>query len=1231
MAQKVQTLDETLLDLKKIGKGLLVGETADILGLPADLMGLYYDLRYGETPEGIQSLIDTVGSEALAKKFMGEEFPEFGMNLESAGRVMAPGALLTKAIASARLAARLKDTLPPGGGIGDLATETVGVGAARVDDVPRTTSEILAMTRADGTGGGTPKREIDEVYFKDDVDPEARLNVDGTIFSNLLDEIAKNGLGIDFSKPRKGSEIKTYIETLPKGVFKQRANAEALELGLFRYLENNPDEVFKSKDDLLDVATLFKPQLNVSVGTLQRKKTLEREMANLRNEIAQVDPSDPRYQMLEDEIKVKTAELDLYSSMKQNIMSNESAQRIPVGMAGGQSQNQKSLVEEDTVHFVFHGDTKGGDATIIGKQIESIPELRSKQEKELAKVEDYFKAVGNTTDLAKLGSFKRHGFNFPGYMAHARGVGVESPNVNDPANPFKDLVINEIQSNQGGVKEISIARDNIKAQEKIKKLEKELNDGTISSRDRKTLDNLKRKQVKSPYGDMMTNEKRADALQIIKEDEKLNTGFFKYSEKRGALSNNAQKEFENLQQAEKDLTDLENTMGPYKEAVFKTDAELNQNKIALDDFRKAKSKIKEDLLKSGSHRDEDVDYQMPKFLAGLFNFVEGRTAEVGKQHLSGSSLRSVLEYGGNNADDFSRNIRKLSKERYDVEGDLDPFLDIVAGFNPIVVQDRFEDFRRLSRGETDIQSYPDMNNLADSPISPFMKDYEIIDIDMTNDFYETVTKGFNQGRITKDDFERMVGRFGATTPGYKEYIRAYKLTYGDNIFQDPKVVDKITGYLLNDKERKLEMAYLKSQAYNKFVNDPAIGELLESDNILEIATRLEDLRRRQPNFSKFTDAEKIEYKKIKQDFATDFEINLLSFNDRGRPGDILSRKTKEVIDEWMSVRGNQIPRFYTSAGMSYDLGRASGFKSITTIPRIEEPKRFLGKLTKIGVGREKAIYDPKLFIENFGKQTDAGIAHALTDRINSQYFQERNIALDALIAKKNMMNMDESIAHLESIKNDAVDRLQEANRKIDEFDQKNDKTQILNDLKSKLPDKLKNSLDMIVRHQEGIEKLLENPAFSSSKQATELMVHQIINQAKKLGYDRVVFPNVESYLAAGGRGGTITRKAYGEAENRVPYNFSIGSNVTEALKKYNPSAYSTQSTYMAFKKEMQTQGGPVIPRTPINFGVQSRQNPVEDDKFRIINLKDMDVSKKVGQKMPRMAKGGILNRFRKAS
>ena len=185
---------------------------------------------------------------------------------------------MTKAIASARLAARLKDTLPPGGGIGDLATETVGVG--RVDDVPRTLAERLAMTRADDTGGpkkiGNESVTGEDEFFKDKVDVEARLNVDGTIFSNLINEIAKDGLGIDFTKPKKGSEIKEYIETLPKSIYKSRLNAEALESGMFRYLDNNPDEVFKSKDDLMEVASLFKPSINVTVGTLKEATNSKR-------------------------------------------------------------------------------------------------------------------------------------------------------------------------------------------------------------------------------------------------------------------------------------------------------------------------------------------------------------------------------------------------------------------------------------------------------------------------------------------------------------------------------------------------------------------------------------------------------------------------------------------------------------------------------------------------------------------------------------------------------------------------------------------------------------------------------------------------------------------------------------------------------------------------------------------------------------------------------------------
>ena len=54
---KPQGLDKTFEDFARLGKGLLVGETADILGLPADLLGLYYDVRYGQTPEGLLSLI----------------------------------------------------------------------------------------------------------------------------------------------------------------------------------------------------------------------------------------------------------------------------------------------------------------------------------------------------------------------------------------------------------------------------------------------------------------------------------------------------------------------------------------------------------------------------------------------------------------------------------------------------------------------------------------------------------------------------------------------------------------------------------------------------------------------------------------------------------------------------------------------------------------------------------------------------------------------------------------------------------------------------------------------------------------------------------------------------------------------------------------------------------------------------------------------------------------------
>ena len=37
------------------------------------------------------------------------------------------------------------------------------------------------------------------------------------------------------------------------------------------------------------------------------------------------------------------------------------------------------------------------------------------------------------------------------------------------------------------------------------------------------------------------------------------------------------------------------------------------------------------------------------------------------------------------------------------------------------------------------------------------------------------------------------------------------------------------------KKEKLELNYLKAQAYNKFINHPKIAQDLDSDNILEIS------------------------------------------------------------------------------------------------------------------------------------------------------------------------------------------------------------------------------------------------------------------------------------------------------------------------------------------------------------------------------------------------------------
>jgi hypothetical protein len=61
------------------------------------------------------------------------------------------------------------------------------------------------------------------------VDLRLGLNSDGIVFSNLTDFIAKDGLGIEFTKETKSSDIMAAFANLRKGDLKNRLNAESKE------------------------------------------------------------------------------------------------------------------------------------------------------------------------------------------------------------------------------------------------------------------------------------------------------------------------------------------------------------------------------------------------------------------------------------------------------------------------------------------------------------------------------------------------------------------------------------------------------------------------------------------------------------------------------------------------------------------------------------------------------------------------------------------------------------------------------------------------------------------------------------------------------------------------------------------------------------------------------------------------------------------------------------------
>ena len=1305
-----QSLGKTLEDLQRFGKGLLVGETADILGLPADLTGLYYDVRYGQTPQGIQSLIDRFGSEALAKRFMGKDFPEFSFEnfgqdteggIESAGRAFAPGALLTKAIATARLAARM-NKYPPDNGGGGYALATVGTGKINpLDDVPETTAERLYMTQGLPGGGQAKKRE--EPFFDElTPDPDARLTPTGSVFSNLLNELSKIGdeqgklsrtkpkvkfmgkdnrnrpiieetgefetKGIDFTKKPTGAELLAYFENKLTGDMgkkfggeglkdsggsglQSRLGKEAVESGLIRYLELNPDEVM-TKEKVINLASLFKPEIKMTSYSVNRQAELGGLIRDFETRVRGLADDDPVRISLTNQLAPLLDEIEEYN--RHNPWSFTNVQNLKVqdlDRPGGRlSERNQDMVRNDSLTFLFSGGE--GENLLLGKKADSSS--ANEIDKMIAEVDDYFRAMGETTSLKTLLPGSRHGFGIDNYQGHIRATGMDTI---DPATgrKYKTLSINEIQSNQAGEKGKTVAAQDPKITNEIKRLlakraklnseGKSMSDAeleqlsrlvTASGRLRSSFENFNTflsdiddgiplEDFKPP--NVMTNKNRMDALQIVKEDKKLGTGFVNLAEEKAILQKQADDAAIIADKARDELVGLTNSVTDMKRAFFATDQRLNRDKLLLNDFKKAKEQIIEDIMDMDSGVSGatviDRDVGIPRYLASMF-YKSSRDSTT-SEHLSKGRGLDNVEIGRivgsrssdfENQADFLEDIRKKSKAKYGTQGDVDILSEVLSDKNTELARD-FKLFK-----------FPN----ADPNEG---RDVIITDIDMMRDYYTDLMKARDEGTfgtIGSEAERGLYGRIKKDRVTYEDYIQLKKIANGADYFKDKDNARKTLRYLMNDRERKLEAGLIKTEIFNKVMNNPKVTEIFESDNLIELKDRLADLDKNQASMDDI--AYGTERRKILDDIKTDFGLtevgsgdtaffNLEMLKGRSPIADAFAKAADEVYDEYSKTL-KKVPvltdAFYnrlqprrpkTTGSSELDQSFSAAFSKFFKEPKLWDVKEFNKKLT-----------DKKRKTETINSAFDEYVQENFVD---SSTLIESAIAKRGLEQfKKDKDFVEKRVAAAEVNEQDTINQLADFNREKD-FDK------LLEDLKDRLPEELKDTLQKIIEHEktvlQGGNKFQMNVPVLDYGQMTELMVHNVIKKAKELGYERVVFPSMEAYDDMAQReflpNGVTQRREYGDLRDTKAYDFAIGKPLTDALKKYG-KGYITANEVIASKAQGRTGTARVGKK-------QERSNAIDDDLHRIVDLTIEEASKKADSNIPRMAKGGILSKFRKAS
>jgi len=256
----------------------------------------------------------------------------------------------------------------------------------------------------------------------------------------------------------------------------------------------------------------------------------------------------------------------------------------------------------------------------------------------------------------------------------------------------------------------------------------------------------------------------------------------------------------------------------------------------------------------------------------------------------------------------------------------------------------------------------------------------------------------------------------------------------------------------------------------------------------------------------------------------------------------------------------------------------------------------------------------------------------------TENFDNNATIVESAIAKRGLEQFKKDKEYIQNKLKDAEVIEQDAVVQLEDFNKERDFDAVLNKLRDKLPDDLKKSLNRIVEHQKGataVSQFQQNPPIMNYDQATELMTHSVIKKAKELGYERVVFPSMDAYDDVGQREKLrdgVKRTIYGDLEQKTSYDFAIGKPVTNALKKYG-KGYSTAPEIIATKVPLTSSTGENLRQGQLaRIGKkQEKPNAIDEDLHRIVDLTIEEASEKADSRIPRMAKGGIFSKFRKAS